>query len=274
VSELQGICLFSAALRGFPASVVADIAVGAGLEAVEWAVGPTQPVSDPAEAGELVELSRERGLVVPCVTVQGADEALLDPESLRPYMRLAQGLESPYVRVFTPRYSGALASELRRARNCLGQAAELAHDHGVALLIEVSPGTLAPSTLHARELLRGLGETDVGVLYDPGNMVIEGHIQPGLATAELGTLLKHLHVKNIEWLRDASGWRWRHAPLADGLLDWSRLAECLRQADYRGWLSLDHLPGEPSAESLTAELAALRAIVGTQATSGEPSAEE
>src|SRR5205085_2921865 len=51
----------------------------------------------------------------------------------------------------------------------------------VALLVETSPGTLAPSMAQARALVDGLPPGRVGVLYDPGNMAIEGHIEPGLA---------------------------------------------------------------------------------------------
>jgi sugar phosphate isomerase/epimerase len=172
---------------------------------------------------------------------------------LRPFAALAAELGAPHVRVFAP--------ELRdrgRARRGLETAAEIAAAHGVAVLVETAPGTTTPSTAQARALVEGLPPERVGVLYDPGNMVIEGHVDPRLALAELGPYLHHVHVKNIAWRRLNGVWRWRHAPLDAGLLDWPEILSALHRAGYRGRLSLDHLAGRPSPATLRRELGALR----------------
>jgi len=237
------LCLFSSALPGWDAASVARAALDAGLTAVEWGVGPGQAT------GPFDRL----GVEAAGVCVQGGAASLTEPESLRPFAELAAELGAPHVRVFAP----ALADR-DGARAGLEAAAAIALTHGVTLLIETAPDTIAPSTAQARALVDGFPPEQVGVLYDPGNMVIEGHVDPRLAVAELGPYLRHVHVKNVAWHREDGTWRWRHAALDKGLLDWSAIVEALDGAGYTGRLSLDHLGGEPSLETLRRELSVLR----------------
>jgi sugar phosphate isomerase/epimerase len=88
-------------------------------------------------------------------------------------------------------------------------------------------------------------------------MVIEGHVDPRLAVAELGPYLRHVHVKNIAWHREQGAWQWRHAALDAGLLDWTAILAVLQRAGYAGRLCLDHLGGAPSLETLRRELSLL-----------------
>jgi sugar phosphate isomerase/epimerase len=192
------------------------------------------------------------GVAAAGVCVQGDAASLLEPEKLRPFAELAAEIGAPHVRVFAP----ALA-DAARARDGVGAGAEIAREHGVSLLIETAPATIAPSTAQARALVDGYPPDEAGVLYDPGNMVIEGHIDPRLAIAELGPYLRHVHVKNVAWHREDGRWQWRHAALDAGLLDWSAIVAALDEANYTGKLCLDHLGGEPSLETLKRELSLL-----------------
>ena len=72
------------------------------------------------------------------------------------------------------------------------------------------------------------------MLWDPGNGIIEGHLDPRLAIAELGDYLHHVHVKNIAWRRSGGVWSWSYAPLATGMLDWSALLAALDGAAIAG----------------------------------------
>jgi sugar phosphate isomerase/epimerase len=92
-------------------------------------------------------------------------------------------------------------------------------------------------------------------------MVIEGHVDPRLAIEELGPYLRHVHVKNVAWRRERGAWRWRHAPLAEGMLDWAAIVGELARARYGGRLSLDHLGGRASVAVLRREVDVLRALL-------------
>jgi sugar phosphate isomerase/epimerase len=238
------LCLFSSALPGWDAPRVAQAALAAGLTAVEWGIGPGQAVKSPGKAA-----LQDLGVVAAGICVQGGAASLSEPEKLQPFAELAAEIGAPHVRVFAP--------TLGEPADGLATAAAIAKEHGVTLLVETAPETIAPSTAQARALVDAFAPDEVGVLYDPGNMVIEGHVDPRLAIAELGPYLRHVHVKNVAWRYENGRWEWRHAALDAGLLDWSAVLAALRQANYRGRLCLDHLGGEPSLETLRRELSVL-----------------
>ena len=234
---------------------MADAARDVGLDAVEWGVGPGQPLESARAAAHVL---RHVEIDAAGVCVQGGAASLAAPARLAPFVALAAELGAPHVRVFAP---ALRAGAEERAREGLRRAAELAAAHGVAVLVENSPGTIAPSTSHAHALVDGLRPEHVGVLYDPGNMVIEGHVDPRLAVAELGPYLRHVHVKNIAWRRVGGEWIWRHASLDAGLLDWRAVLAALRDSGYRFRLSLDHLGGRPTLALLRREVEFLRGLL-------------
>lgn len=238
------LCLFSSALPGWDAPSVAQAALAAGLTAVEWGIGPGQAVESPGKAA-----LNDLGVVAAGICVQGGAASLLEPEKLRPFAELAAKIGAPHVRVFAP--------GLGERADGLATAAKIAKEHGVTLLIETAPQTIAPSTAQARALVDGFAPDEVGVLYDPGNMVIEGHVDPRLAIAELGPYLRHVHVKNVGWRREHGTWQWHHAALDAGLLDWNAILAALREANYTGRVCLDHLGGAPSLATLRRELTVL-----------------
>lgn len=177
---------------------------------------------------------------------------------LRGQLELAQTLGARQLRVPAEPFSGGpLAEARRRHRRALDRLVARAAPAGIKILIETSPGTLAPGPALALALVEHQPPSAAGVLYDPGNMIIEGDLAPALAIPLLGRHLGHVHVKNIAWSRSAGRWRWRYATLATGRVRWDEVTLGLRAAAYRGWYSLDHLPGAPSVRVLQRETAAL-----------------
>lgn len=234
---------------------MAEAARAVGLAAVEWGIGPGQALESPRAARRAL---RNVDVEPAGICVQGGAASLTAPARLGPFAALAAELGAPHIRVFAPAYR---AGARERAPDGLARAAQIAAAHGVALLVETSPGTIAPSTAQARALVGGLPPEHVGVLYDPGNMAIEGHVDPALAVDELGPYLHHVHVKNIAWRRRAGTWSWPHAGLDAGLLDWRDVLSALRRARYTGKLSLDHLGGRPAVALLRREVAFLRTLL-------------
>jgi sugar phosphate isomerase/epimerase len=249
------LCLFSSALPGWEPARVAAAARSVGVSVVEWGVGPGQALESPRAAARAL---RNVDVAAGGVCVQGGAASLTAPARLAPFAALAQELDASHVRVFAPAHR---THARERAREGLEQAAGIAAAHGVALLVETSPGTIAPSTAHARALVEGLPPERAGVLYDPGNMVIEGHVAPALAVAELGPYLRHVHVKNVAWHRRGGAWSWSHAALDSGLVDWAVVLAALRRAGYAGRLSLDHLGGRPTLALLRREVELLERLL-------------
>jgi sugar phosphate isomerase/epimerase len=257
------LCLLSSALPGVTAQVLAERARDAGFHAIEWGVGPDQVATGKAsETRGLLELAAFHGLELVAVTVQTGSVSLDKPASIKSIAAFAAELGAPYLRLWTPGFGGGRVSdELKKRRIAIAQAVEITSAHGVVLLLEHHPDSLAPSTTLTRELIDGHGPDEVGVLWDPGNGIIEGHLDPRLAIADLGDYLHHVHVKNIAWRRSGGVWSWSYASLATGMLDWAALLAALDAAGYRGRLSIDHLPGAATLATLRRETEALRALL-------------
>jgi sugar phosphate isomerase/epimerase len=199
------------------------------------------------------------------LAVQDPEVTLATPRRAAKYVALAVALGAPHIRLLAPTYNGgSLRREQERVRISIDRLVEIAAPQGLAVLVETSPTTLAPAPELAVTLVERQPPERAGVLYDPGNMVIEGHLAPAVAIARLGAYLRHVHVKNIAWARHGDVWRWRHAPLASGILDWSSIVHELAAARYGGLFSIDHLGGEPSARKLGSESAFLRKLVGAE----------
>jgi sugar phosphate isomerase/epimerase len=260
VSERVG--LFSSSVRGFDAGQVIELAASLRLGSIEWGAGPGEAIERPRDAHELGQLCRASGLAVSGLCVQDPEVSLATPRAARPYVHLSASLGADFVRLFAPPYQGGrLTRELRRVRAGLDAVVDMAAAVGVAALVETAPETLAPTPGLAVSLVEHHPPERAGVLYDPGNTVIEGYLAPPLAAACLKPHLRHVHVKNIAWGRRSGRWEWRYATLTGGFLDWRGVLSSLAGAGYTGSFSIDHLSGKPSLAALRAETQLLRKLV-------------
>jgi sugar phosphate isomerase/epimerase len=220
---------------------------------VDWAIGESQAVLvDAGSAARARALCDAAGLAVcgACVQEPGVDFS--DAEAMGRYAAVARVLGAPHIRAFAPRYDGRdLRPLFETAQGAVGD---------LCLIVETSPDTAVPSAELARRLVDGLPTDRAGVLYDPGNMVIEGHLAPRIAVDLLGPYLRHVHVKNIGWERHDGDWRWQYASLRDGLLDWPQILGELGRTGYDRFLAFDHLPGgaDATTEQLAEEVALMR----------------
>jgi sugar phosphate isomerase/epimerase len=257
------IALFSSCLPGWSAERVLATASELGFGAVEWGVGPGQAIADADRGAELAERCQAQGVRTVGLSVQ--DPAVRLTASTRvtaPHLRLAAALGASHIRLFAEAHrGGGVAPEQRRHRVALDRLVERAASDRVRVLVETSPDTLAPSPELAMALVAHQPPRLAGVLYDPGNMVIEGDLGAGIAVALLGRHLAHVHVKNIRWARAGGAWRWRYAALQDGRVRWREVIERLRSARYAGWYSLDHLPGAATVAALRSESTQLAALL-------------
>lgn len=262
---MERVSVFSACLPGWTPARVIGAAVSLGFSSVEWASGPGHAIEDPQKGSELREQCDRAGLQSAGVSVQDPEVTCATPSAAVRHVSLATALGAPHVRLLAPPYrGGSLRLEQQSARAGLDRLVDLAAPAGLAVLIETSPATLAPAPELAAALVEHHPPERAGVLYDPGNMAIEGHLAPGLAVARLGPYLRHVHVKNISWQRTGNAWRWRHATLADGVLDWRSIVHWLGAARYRGLFSIDHLGSEVSAARLRSETAFLGALMAQE----------
>jgi sugar phosphate isomerase/epimerase len=254
--------LFSSCLPGWDAPDVIEVASSLHFGVIEWGVGAQQAIELGFDAAGLRERCTAAGLGISGVSVQDENVTLAAPGRAVPYLRVASALGARFIRLFAPPYTGGpLEGEQRTARAGLDAIVEKAAEEGLAVLIETSPGTLAPTPGSAAALVDHQPPEHAGILFDPGNTIIEGYVNPALAVARMGPHLHHVHVKNIAWRKGSGGWAWRHASLTGGMLVWPDILAALAAAGYQGGYSIDHLSGKPTRGRLRSETEALRALL-------------
>lgn len=253
--------LLSSALPGASAGEVCEAARSEGLDGVEWAYGPGEALGPGAGAGAAVSAAAGLGLAVCGLAVQEPDALDRRRDSLVGALEAAAAVGAGQVRVFAPAYRGGpVAGELAAAASTLASAASLAAAAGVALVVELSPRTLAPGPEWFLRLAGGSGGV-LGAVYDPGSMMIEGHVPPALAVGALGAAVRHVHVKDVAPRRVGRGWRWDHVPVGEGLVPWPEVIAALAGAGYGRWMVFDHVATPPSVAGLHADVEALRSLL-------------
>ncbi len=255
--------LFSASLPGWGAGDVIEVAALLGFSGIEWGVGSGEAITDRRSATEARDLCRERGLGCSGLALQDKGVNLSTPGLAAPAVELARALGAPHFRVRAPGYrqGESLEAQRRAAREGLAALVTSSAPHGLAVLVETSPDSLAPTPDAALALVQGHSPAEAGVLYDPGNMIIEGHVEPRLAIAGMIRYLVHVHVKNVAWHVRDGAWHWDYAGLAAGLADWAAIMPALAAAGYAGRFSIDHLPGRATRGLLRDEAEALSALI-------------
>jgi sugar phosphate isomerase/epimerase len=250
-----------------PAEACAALAA-AGFSGVEWRVGEAPHAAGSSAAAFLVgnrctlaetvdaaregaRLAREHGLTVVGLApyVDSGDLLALDRA-----LDMAVAAGTGQVRLQAPRMADAgtghgrgYGALVQGFAAFLADAVPRAATAGVRLALELHHRTVVPSVGLAMPLLRPHPPTDLGVIYDAGNLVHEGYEDPRIALELLGPYLHHVHLKNVDAARDDDGrWGYRWAHLDDGLVDVPHLLELLDRNGYDGWVSIEDLsfPGD------------------------------
>lgn len=160
-----------------------------------------------------------------------------DAEIMRARMaelcRLAQHWRSGKIRTFAGgRPSRDVPDDARRAlTGRLRELCAIAADHGLRLIVETHPNTLADSLVSTLRLIDEVGHPALGINFDVLH-VWEGGDDPLAAHAALRPHIAHYHLKNVRSRADlavfapanvyaAAGRRDGMTPLFDGELDYT-----------------------------------------------------
>jgi sugar phosphate isomerase/epimerase len=134
------------------------------------------------------------------------------------------------------------------------EVARAAADHGVSLLVETGQES-------ASELLQFLNDTNcrnVGVNFDPANMILYGSGDPIDAIEILERHIQHVHVKDavssgkprVEWGKEV--------PFGTGEVGAEMFLDALEQVGYEGPLCIEREAGDDRIASVKAAIQALR----------------
>jgi sugar phosphate isomerase/epimerase len=207
------------------------------------------------------------GLEMPGV---GAYIDARDPKAVEEHLAATAAIGARNVRIGPGGYDakrGAYLEQLAESRRRFATVAQLAAKHGVRAVIETHMGLLTPTVTKTMEVLRDLDPRHVGIMWDPGNQVVEGREIYSMAIENAGPYLAEVHAKNMGWIRGdaAEGrvtWKTVSMPLREGMVDWPEAVAALKRAGYNGWIHLeDFSTVYPLEERLRGNLAWFRELL-------------
>jgi sugar phosphate isomerase/epimerase len=157
--------------------------------------------------------------------------------------------ESPADPVF-----GKLRDRLAR---CADDAAKL----GVRIGLESGQ----ESAVALKQFLDALGRPNVGVNFDPANMILYGRQNPIDAVAVLAGRIFQVHAKDGRWSSEP-GREWgKEVPLGEGDVNFPKFMAALSSAGFTGTLIIEREAGSQPIDDIRAGTAFLQTLCGISA---------
>jgi sugar phosphate isomerase/epimerase len=205
--------------------------------------------------------SRDAGVSISSVCGD-ASLSILSPEDVGSLLAACSAVGATRARMFSPAPVPGVStrSQLEDLRRALREYQPVLQAGGLTLLIELSQATLIPSPELFLRVCEGMSPACYGILYDPANMLEEGNLEPGFAIDLMGEYLRHVHMKNEQFVRGARGWAAEVVEVDQGLVDWRSVFRELERADYAGEVVIDHLSGPVDGARLTSDVEAARRL--------------
>jgi sugar phosphate isomerase/epimerase len=238
---------------------------GIGIRRVQIALDPLR--ESPAAWGGLAELCARDGveLVSGMFGAAGEDYSTLEsiqrtggvvpdatwPENWRNIQAAADRARELGVRLVTF-HAGFLPHEAGDARlQTLLQRLSLIADVFAARGIDLGLETGQETADTLRACLQKLGKPNVGVNFDPANMILYDKGDPMAALQALGPWLKQCHVKDAVKTRTPGAWG-EEVPVGGGEVDWRAFLGTLDQLGFRGNLAIEREAGSRRAADIRA----------------------
>lgn len=129
----------------------------------------------------------------------------------------------------------------------ISKIADLFEKHGLDLGFET--GQEEAGTL--RIFLHRLGRKNVGVNFDPANMILYDKGNPIEALRTLSPWLKQCHIKDGNKTKKPGEWG-EEVPAGTGQVDWKAFFGVLKELRYEGWCCIEREAGTQRVEDIRA----------------------
>jgi sugar phosphate isomerase/epimerase len=221
-----------------------------------------------AQAATLKAKAREVGIEMPSLGAYIGCENLADVEL---HFQACVAIGAKNIRIGAGRYSpenGLYPVQMKALKARYAEVAKLAARYGVRAQIETHMGQLCPTVHKAMAILDGLDPAHVGIMWDPGNQIVEGSEQYRMAIEMAGPYLAEVHVKNMAWRpgEEKDGrttWSVGAAPVSKGIVDWPAVLVALKATGYDGWLMFEDFSTDvPMRERVVGNLKWFRTLLG------------
>ena len=249
------LCLFSKLLPGLEVKDLARALQSMGFAGVDLTVRPGGHVAPERAATDLplfVQGLREEGLAVPMITTSLTSGS--EPTA-RPILETAGRLGVPFFKPGYHRYAFVdVRSELEAAATAVRGLAALGTRCGVAMGYHNHAGGYVGAPIwDIARIIDGLDSRFVGYYFDVRHAVVEGGDSGWRAALALvAPRLKMIAIKDFFWEKGPTGWRQRHCPLGEGMVNWRAFFVALARSTFSGPVSL-HLEYEISGATRQAK---------------------
>jgi L-ribulose-5-phosphate 3-epimerase len=198
------------------------------------------------------------GLTV--VSISGHSDLVSDAgvAEFRKAINLARKLGVDKITTSTGGHDASSAGSLEEQRNAfmknIGPLADEAAEHGIDICLETHGGLLATGVISKR-LIEDIGRSNIGINYDPGNVIFYGAVLPEEDLPGAADTVTHMHVK------DSIGGPgvWNFPQVGTGEVNFPALFQTLEAAGFNGPCSVEiEFQGEPwpSLEEVNRAMAA------------------
>jgi L-ribulose-5-phosphate 3-epimerase len=222
----------------------------AGFKSVELTSVPgwTEHVRRDAEQEELAyvkELLARNGLEA--VSLSGHSDLVSESgiAEFRKALKIARKLGIKYVTTSTGGHdassAGSLEEQRTRFMTNIRPLADEAAAQGIDICLETHGGLLATGEI-SKKLIQDIGKPNIGINYDPGNVIFYGGVQPEDDIKKSADTVTHMHVK------DQIGGKgvWHFPATGTGEVDFKSIFAELDKAGFKGICSVEvEFEGEP-----------------------------
>jgi L-ribulose-5-phosphate 3-epimerase len=234
------LCLFSKHLPDLDAKGLGRAVKALGFTGVDLTVRKGGHVAPERAAQDLPAFLagvRSEGVDVPMITTGLVSAS--DPTA-RPILETAGKHRVSFFKPGYARYALAdVRKELAGAAADLRGLADLAAACGVQLGYHNHAGNVGGPVWDIVPVIDALDPKWVGYYFDVRHAVVEGGDVGWRAVLNLvAPRVKMIAVKDFFWEKTGTGWRQRHCPLGEGMVDWTAFLGTLARHGFHGPLSL------------------------------------
>jgi sugar phosphate isomerase/epimerase len=201
--------------------------------------------ADDAELEQVQALLDRYGLTA--VSLSGHSDLVTDAgmDEFRKAINIAKKLGITKITTSTGGHDASSAGTLEEQRVAflerIGPLADEAAAAGIDVCLETHGGLLATGVI-SKQLIEEIGRPNVGINYDPGNVIFYGNTRPESDLPESAYAVTHVHVKD----QIGGAGVWNFPQVGTGDIDFAALFATLNDAGFAGPCSVEiEFQGEP-----------------------------
>lgn len=235
------VCIFSKHLQWLDYNAMAETAADIGFDGVDIPVRPGGHVLPEKVEDDLpraVEAVRNVGLDVAMMTTGIVDARDSNTE---PILRIASELGIGYYRMGYLRYNQSLgvAKTLESYKSQFRDLAEMNKHYKIHGAYQNHAGTRVGGPVwDLWEILRDLDPRWIGCQYDVRHATVEGGFSWPLGLKLLSSYIKITAIKDFRWSKIHGKWDDESCPLGEGMVDFKKYFEIVKQRDIDGPISV------------------------------------